>query len=148
LPRFVVSPRRRREQNPAACENLPIGTTSGNPGQPPRDRGAQRFRWAILAEEGRYAEAVRGIAAAVEREFSEFPLPVEESMRDKLAALDDAVSALEALSRRMTLLRMVSEAVHRYADAKVDDERERARIALLFVLDELGRDVPAELDAR
>lgn len=107
-----------------------------------RKPSKERFEWALLAQQGRYAEDVREIAKRLQQEFSDFPEPGEEALRAKLETLDDALLALSDLNDRMALVRMLSEAIARYRSADGADERDRARAALLVVLDELGRRVP------
>jgi hypothetical protein len=110
----------------------------------PRKPSKERFEWALLAQQGRYAEDVREIAKRLQREFSHFPEPGEEALRAKLETLDDALLALSDLNDRMALVRMLSEAIERYRNTETADERDRARAALLVVLDELGRRVPEQ----
>jgi hypothetical protein len=107
-----------------------------------RKPSKERFEWALLAQQGRYAEDVREIAKRLQEEFSQFPEPGEEALRAKLDALDDALLTLSDLNDRMALVRMLSNAIEHYKSAEGDDERDRARAALLVVLDELGRRVP------
>jgi hypothetical protein len=107
-----------------------------------RKLSKERFEWALLAEQGRYAEDVREIAKKIQEEFSEFPVPGEEALREKLDTLDEALSTLADLNKRMTLVRMIGDAIETYRNATGADEQDRARSALLFVLDDLGRRIP------
>ena len=109
----------------------------------PREKSTERFEWALAAEQGRYAEAIRRIAEMVSEEFSSFSSPPEEDLRERLASLDAAIAAMADLSDRIERLRMVAHATRRYIEATVDDDRERARLALLVALEELDRHVPA-----
>lgn len=107
-----------------------------------RKPSKERFEWALLAQQGRYAEDIREIAKRLQEEFSHFPEPGEEALREKLETLDDALLTLSDLNDRMALVRMLSDAIERYRSADGDDERDRARTALLVVLDAVGRRVP------
>jgi hypothetical protein len=109
--------------------------------EPPRER----FEWALLAEQGRYAEAVRDISKALQDEFSRFPAPPDPALREKIGTLEDAVGALTDLNDRMNLVRLIGDAVASYKNAKSDEERDRALAAVLLVLEALDRRVP---DAR
>jgi hypothetical protein len=115
---------------------------------PERKRSKERFEWALLAEQGRYAEDVREIAKKLEEEFSHFPVPGEEALRQKLQTLDDALAALADLNKRMTLVRMISDAIDSYRSATGADEQDRARAALLYVLEDIGRRVPEGPEAQ
>jgi hypothetical protein len=110
----------------------------------PRKPSKERFEWALLAQQGRYAEDVREIAKRLQEEFSHFPEPGEQALRAKLETLDDALLTLSDLNERMALVRMLSDAIERYKTASSPDEQDRARAALLVVLDALGRRVPTQ----
>jgi hypothetical protein len=105
-------------------------------------RSAERFEWTLAAQQGRYAEAVRGIAELIREEFSEFSSPPEQGLREKVAALDAAVATLADLGDKIERLHMVAEASRRYVETADPNERERARLALLFALEEVDRHVP------
>ena len=107
------------------------------------DRKTRRFEWILAAEQGRHAEALRRIAELVHDEFSHFSVPPEEELTEKLAALDNAIKEMSELGARIERLRMVAEATRTYAGSTDDDERERARHALLIALEDLDRFVPA-----
>jgi hypothetical protein len=102
-----------------------------------------RFERALVAEQGRYAEAVRRIAELVREEFSHFASPPERGLRDKVAALEAAVDELTDLSARIERLRMIAEATRRYTETTEPDEQDRARLALLLALDELDQHIVA-----
>lgn len=105
-------------------------------------RSSERFEWTLAAEQGRYAEALRRIAEIVRDEFSEFATPPERGLREKLGALDEAIAAMADLGERIERLRMVAEATRCFAETIDPNEQERARLALLLVLEELDRHVP------
>jgi hypothetical protein len=109
-------------------------------GKPSKDR----FEWALLAQQGRYAEDVREIAKRLQEEFSHFPEPGDEALQTKLEALDDALLTLNDLNDRMALVRMLGGAIERYKSAETEEEQDRARAALLVVLDAVGRRVPVQ----
>ena len=102
----------------------------------------ERFEWALLAEQGRNAEDVREIAKRIQEEFSHFPAPGEVALQEKIESLNEALSNLTDLNARMTSLRMIGEAIESYRKATSADEQDRARAALLFVLEDLDRQVP------
>jgi hypothetical protein len=110
---------------------------------PPREESTERFEWALAAEQGRYAEAMRRMAEVVREEFSSFSSPPEQDLREKLVSLDAVISAMADLSDRIERLRMVAQATRLYVEASDENERERARVALLLALEELDRHVPA-----
>jgi hypothetical protein len=106
-----------------------------------RRRSEERFEWAVVAEQGRHLEALRKLAASVREELSN-PLRPEESLRGKVAALNEALTEMRSLTRRIEVLRMVSEATDAYRRASDDGQRDRARTALMLALDALDRQVP------
>ena len=104
-------------------------------------RSEERFEWTVLAEQGRHLESLRKLASSVREELSA-PVQPEQSLREKVAALDEALTEMRSLTRRINVLRMVAEATAAYRQAKNDDERGRAQKALALALEALDRQVP------